>query len=79
MLQEVTPDYDNENLSRAFPMTVGTLIQKLQTCNPNKPVRLVVDGFNLMDMPSFGVSEGEDDVTLGRYDDMAFLCIDDMI
>ena len=72
----VTENYFNPNLDRTYPMTVGTLVQKLLSCNQNKPVRLIVDGFNLMDMPSFGVSEGEDDVSLGRYDDMAWLIVD---
>lgn len=69
----VTEDYINSNMERQYPMTVGTLIKKLETCDPGKPVRLVTDGWNLMDMPSFGVSEGEDDVTLGRYGDLAWI------
>lgn len=69
MLELVTPDYVNPNLHRVHPMTVGVLIQKLQTCDPNKPVRLAGDGFNEADMPYFGCSEGEYDVLLGTLID----------
>lgn len=71
-LVEVTEGYVNEHMERPKPMTVATLIKKLNTCEPDKPVRLIVDGFNLMDMPHFGVTESDEDVCLGRFDMTAY-------
>jgi hypothetical protein len=67
-LTKVGADYTNPHLRRTTPMSVATLIKKLQTCEPSKPVRLIVDGFNKMDMPHFGVTEDAEDVCLGRFD-----------
>jgi hypothetical protein len=68
MLELVSPDFRSGILVRKYPMTVGTLIQKLQACDPEKPVRLCVDGYNDGDLLYFGCSESEVDVWLGCYD-----------
>jgi len=77
-LTEVTEDFENPNLDQPYPMTVRVLIRKLRTCHPDKPVRLCVDGFNMMDMPDDGVCEGPDDVMLGRLDASMWTTVDEL-